>query len=78
MAKASQFVLPTIMAPAALSRATDVASYEGTYPLRTLDPAVVSVPAVQSVSCTQQRLPSLNGRNKLRLNASQMNASAHG
>src|SRR5205085_5851819 len=46
IANSSQFVLPTITAPAALRRAATVASYDGTKSVRMRDAAVVRIPAV--------------------------------
>lgn len=51
MPKLSILVLPTMIAPAARSLATAVASYDGTWPSRILEPAVVCTPLVQRLSC---------------------------
>lgn len=58
MANWSQLALPRMVAPAALSLATLVASNDGTYESSTVDPAVVRRPAVQMVSCVQPRFHS--------------------
>ncbi len=50
MANSSMFVLPSITAPASVSRATAVASYGGTNPSRTFDPHVVVTPRVHRTS----------------------------
>src|SRR5437762_3910926 len=52
IANSSQFVLPTITAPAALSRAVTVASYGGTKSASMRDAAVVRMPAVAITSLT--------------------------
>jgi hypothetical protein len=54
MQNSSKFVLPISTAPAALSRATAVASNGGTYESSTLLPAVVRRPAVHKLSCKAQ------------------------
>jgi hypothetical protein len=51
MQNSSRLVLPIRTAPAALSRATAVASKGGTYECSTLLPAVVRRPAVHKLSC---------------------------
>src|SRR3954465_11769266 len=58
MANSSMLVLPRIGRPAALSRATTVASYGGTQPPRILDPQVVGRPSVASTSLTAIGTPS--------------------
>src|SRR3954471_1301614 len=57
IANSSQFVLPTITAPAASSRATAVASYGGTKCSRIFDEAVVRTPRVQRLSFTATGTP---------------------
>jgi len=56
MANWSQLVFPRMLAPAALSFATQVASKGGLYPSKTRDPAVVANPCVHSVSCNRTQL----------------------
>src|ERR1700716_472884 len=50
MANSSQFVLPTMTAPAACRRSTTVASYGGMNVSRMRDEAVVRMPRVQMLS----------------------------
>src|SRR5476649_805132 len=50
IANSSQFVLPTMTAPAACRRSTTVASYGGTNVSRMRDDAVVRMPRVQMLS----------------------------
>src|SRR6516165_4818868 len=52
IANSSQFVLPTMTAPADSSRETTVASYGGTYCSSMRDEAVVRTPRVQMLSFT--------------------------
>src|SRR6516165_7791235 len=52
IANSSQFVLPTMTAPASSSRETTVASYGGTYCSSMRDEAVVRTPRVQMLSFT--------------------------
>jgi hypothetical protein len=54
MPNSSMFVFPIRTAPAALSRATVVASKGGRYVSSTLLPAVVRRPAVQMLSCNSK------------------------
>src|SRR5687768_5553380 len=57
IANSSQFVLPTITAPAASSRRTTVASYGGTNVSRIRDEAVVRMPRVQRLSLSATGTP---------------------
>src|SRR3954447_19449646 len=58
IANSSMLVLPRIGRPAALSRATTVASYGGIQPSRILEPQVVGSPSVASTSLTAIGTPS--------------------
>src|SRR5215208_7633869 len=58
IANSSMLVLPRIGRPAALSRATTVASYGGTQPSRIRDPQVVGSPSVTRTSLTAIGTPS--------------------
>src|SRR3954463_12428538 len=58
IANSSMLVLPRIGRPAALSRATTVASYGGTQPSRIREPQVVGMPWVASTSLTAIGTPS--------------------
>src|SRR5216117_370470 len=57
IANSSQFVLPAISAPAALSFATAVASYGERYPSRMREPQVVVNSSVQMLSFTATGMP---------------------
>jgi hypothetical protein len=58
IANSSMFVLPSMTAPDALSRATAVASYAGTKFSRILELHVVRTPRVQNTSLTATGTPS--------------------
>src|SRR4051812_44886817 len=57
MANSSQFVLPTIPAPAVSSRRTTVASYGGTKFARIFDEAVVRIPRTHMLSFSATGTP---------------------
>ena len=57
MANSSQFVLPAMSAPAALSFVTAVASYGDRYPSRMREPQVVVNSSVQMLSFTATGMP---------------------
>src|SRR5262245_42114492 len=62
IANSSQFVLPTITAPAASRRRTTVASYGGTNESRIRDDAVVRMPRTQRLSLSATGTPASGPR----------------
>src|SRR6266850_1432679 len=72
MANSSQFVIPSISAPALKRRCTAVAVYGGLKPLRICDPAVVSTPRTHSTSLIAIGMPTSGPRSPrtIRLSAS--------
>ena len=57
MANSSMLVLPTMIAPACLSRCVIVASYGGCQPSRMREPQVVGMPVVVNTSLTATGTP---------------------
>jgi hypothetical protein len=56
-AKASQFVVPTMVPPASRIRVTMVASKSGIKPASRLEPIVIGMPAIDTTSLTATRCP---------------------
>ena len=66
IANSSVLVLPSNDSPAAFARAATVESNTGVYPLRILEPAVVSTPFVEMTSFSAIGMPSPFGSSEVR------------